>query len=328
MTIAFYDAAEVEALLDYPGCIAAVRSAMIALSSGERPQPLRQIFPVGEGEMWGIMPGDLSALSTFGAKLVSVFRDPQRPGRTRHQGVVVAFDGATGAVSCIADAEPVTKIRTACATAVATDALARTDAEVLAIFGSGVQAEAHLRALPLVRKFREILLWGRTPEKARKLAEQMTGTIGQAVTPVAGAEEAARRADVICTVTSSREPVILGDWVKPGTHLNLVGSSMLGPVEVDTALVAKARYIADYRLGAIGQGAELAVARDAGAVDDSHVVAEIGEVLAGRIAGRENDEQVTIYKSLGHVAQDLAAADYLQWRASGSRKASYSTAGT
>jgi ornithine cyclodeaminase len=314
MTIAFYDAAQVEALLDYPGCIAAMRAAMIALSSGERPQPLRQIWPVGDGEMWGIMPGDLSALSTFGAKLVSVFHDPDRPGRTRHQGVVIAFDGVTGAVSCIADAEPITKIRTACATAAATDALARADADVLAIFGGGVQAEAHLRALPLVRKFREILLWGRSPEKARALAEAMSGLIGQPITSIADGADAARRADVICTVTSSPEPVLFDDWVKPGTHINLVGSSMLGPVEVDSALVARARYVADYRPGALAQGAELAAARAAGAIDDGYAVLEIGEVLAGRIAGRESDDQVTVYKSLGHVAQDLAAADYLQRR--------------
>ncbi len=315
MTIAFYDAAKVEELLDYPGCIEAMRRAMIALSSGERLQPLRQIFTVGKDEMFGTMPGELAALSTFGAKLVSVFGDPNRPGRTRHQGVVVAYDGVTGAVSCIADAEPVTMIRTACATAVATDALARRDAAVLAIFGTGVQAEAHLCALPSVRPFGEILLWGRSAEKTRELAERMSRRCGQAIVPIADRQEAAERADVICTVTSSAEPVVLGEWVKNGTHVNLVGSSYLGPVEVDTALVAKARYVADYRPGVLAQAAELAVAREAGVIDDSHVIGEIGEVLAGRIRGRENDEQVTIYKSLGHVAQDLAAADYLQRRA-------------
>jgi ornithine cyclodeaminase len=314
MTIAFYDAEQVHALLDYPGCIEAVRQAMIALSSGERAQPLRQIFTVGDNEMFGTMPGELKALSTFGAKLVSVFGDPERPGRSRHQGIVVAYDGVTGAVSCIADAEPITQIRTGCATAVATDALARADAEVLAIFGTGIQAEAHLRAVPLVRKFREILLWGRSPERTRAFAERMGQEIGQAITPVLDAEEAARRADVICTVTSSSEPVLLGDWVRPGTHINLVGSSLLGPVEVDSALVAKARYFADYRAGVLAQAAELAVARYAGLVDDSHVVGEIGEVLAGSISGRENASQVTIYKSLGHVVQDLAAAAYLQRR--------------
>ena len=312
MTIAFYDAAQVEALLDYPGCIDAMRRAMIALSTGERAQPLRQIWPVGDGQMWGIMPGDLTALSTFGAKLVSVFADPERPGCTRHQGVVVAFDGETGAISCIADAEPITKIRTACATAVATDALARKDAAVLAIFGTGVQAEAHLHALPLVRPFREILLWGRSADKTQLFAEQMSEKIGQPVTAVLNGREAAAAAAVICTVSSSREPVLLADWVRPGTHINLVGSSMLGPVEVDSALVAKARYVADYRPGVLAQGSELAVARDAGLVDDSHVIAEIGEVLAGRVRARENDQQITIYKSLGHVAQDLAAAAYLR----------------
>ena len=314
MTIAFYDAELVEELLDYPGCIEAVRQAMIALSSGERPQPLRQIFTVGDEQMFGTMPGELQALSTFGAKLVSVFGDPERPGRSRHQGIVVAYDGKTGAVSCIADAERITQIRTGCASAVATDALARKDAEVLAIFGTGIQAEAHLRAVPLVRPFREILLWGRSDERTRAFAERMSREIGRAVTPVLDCEEAARRADVICTVTSSREPVVLGDWVRPGTHLNLVGSSYLGPVEVDSALVAKSRYFADYRPGVLAQAAELAVARDAGLVDDKHVVGEIGEVLAGRIAGRENDGQITIYKSLGHVAQDLAAAAYLHER--------------
>jgi len=315
MTITFYDAVSVEQLLDYPGCIEAVRRAMIALSTGAGPQPLRQIWPVGDG-VWGIMPGELAALSTFGAKLVSVFADPDRPGCTRHQGVVVAYDGKTGAVSCIADAEPVTRIRTGCASAVATDALARKDAEVLAIFGTGVQADAHLHALPLVRDFREILLWGRSKEKTRRFAEQMSEELGRAITPVSDARAAASRADVICTVSSSPEPILLGEWVKPGTHVNLVGSSYVGPVEVDSALVAMARYIADYRPGVLAQAAELAVARDAGFVDDSHVVGEIGEVLSGRIPGRQNDEQITIYKSLGHVAQDLASAAYLKERAS------------
>ena len=314
MTIRFFDAVQVEELLDYPGCINSMRRAMIALSSGERPQPLRQVFSVGKNEMFGTMPGELAAFSTFGAKLVSVFGDPDRPGCTRHQGVVVAYDGKTGAVSCIADAEPVTKIRTGCASAVATDALARDDAEVLAIFGTGVQAQSHLIALPLVRPFRELLLWGRSTDKTSQFAEMMSSELGRTVTAVCDGREAAARADVICTVTSSAEPVLLSEWVKPGTHINLVGSSYLGPVEVDNALVARARYVADYRPGVLAQAAELAAARDACIVDDTHVIGEIGDVLAGRIRGREDDRQITIYKSLGHVAQDLAAAVYLYGR--------------
>ena len=282
MTISFYDAAQVEALLDYPGCIEAVRRAMMALSSGERPQPLRQIFTVGNNEMVGTMPGELAALSTFGAKLV--FGDPDRPGRTRHQGVVVAYDGETGAVSVIADAEPVTMIRTGCASAVATDALARADAEVLAIFGTGVQAQSHLRALPLVRRFREILLWGRSADKTRDFARKMSGELGQEIAAVSDGREAAARADVICTVTSSAEPVVFAEWVKPGTHINLVGSSYLGPVEVDTELVANARYFADYRPGVLAQAAELAVARDAGVIDGGPVLGAMCSPAASRVA--------------------------------------------
>jgi ornithine cyclodeaminase len=218
-------------------------------------------------------------------------------------------------VTCIADAEPITKIRTACATAAATDALGRADAEVLAIYGTGMQAESHLHAVPLVRQFREILLWGQSVEKARELAERMSREIGREITPLDDGREAAARADVICTVTSSADPILLGEWVKPGTHVNLVGSSYLGPVEVDSALVAKSRYVADYRPGVLAQSAELAVARDAGMVDDSHVIGEIGDVFSGRLQARESDSQVTIYKSLGHVVQDLAATAYLHEKA-------------
>ncbi len=311
----FYDAAQVEALLDLPGCTAAMRAAMIALSTGGRDQPLRQIVALGDGAMFGVMPGDLAAMNGFGAKLVSVFADPARPGRSRHVGVVVAFDLRTGAITCLADAEAITTIRTACATAAATDALARPDARVLAVFGAGTQAASHLRALAPVRPWTDILLWSRAPEQARALAARSSEELGIPVTAVADAAEAAERADVICTVTGAREPILSGDWVRPGTHVNLVGSSHLGPVEVDSTLVRRARYIADYRPGVLAQASELAVARTAGIVDDDHVVAEIGQVFAGLCAGRESPGQVTLYKSLGHVVQDLAAAAYVHARA-------------
>lgn len=315
MTIAFYDAAAVARWLDYPGCIAAMREAMAALSTGNRAQPLRQIIPLGEGQAFAVMPGGLEGPIGFGAKLISVFAEPGQPGRSRHQGLVVAYDPASGAVRCAADAEAVTAIRTACATAAATDVLARTDARTLAIFGTGLQAEHHLRAVPLVRRFERILLWGRSDTAAAALAARMEAELGLPIEPASDGRAAAKAADVICTVTGSPVPVVLGAWVRPGTHVNLVGSSHLGPVEVDAALVAAGRYIADYRAGALAQGAELALARAAGLVDDSHVVAEIGEVFAGRVAGRRDAEEITLYKSLGHVAQDLAAARYIHARA-------------
>lgn len=317
MGVPFYDARAVAEHLDYPGCIAEMRSAMAALSISDRAQPLRQIVALREGAAFGLMPGDLSAWGSFGAKLISVFHDPENPRRSRHRGVVVAFDAASGELICLADAEPVTAIRTACATAAATDALARADSQVLAIFGTGLQAETHLRAVRLVRPFAELIVWGRSPDG---FASRMSAELGVPVVPVADAREAAARADVICTVSGSREPILLGEWVRPGTHVNLVGSSALGPVEVDTALVAAARYIADYRPGVLSQASEFVLARSVGAVTDDHVVGEIGDIFAGRLAGRQYSGQVTLYKSLGHIVQDLAAAAYIHARASGRLK--------
>lgn len=305
----YYDGGQVAKLLDYRGCIAAVREAMIDLSMSGRPQPLRQVVGLADDKQFGVMPGDLA--DTFGAKLVSVFGDSDQPGRSRHRGVIVAFAKDTGEVEYLADAETVTSIRTACATAAATDALALPEADVLAIFGTGLQAETHMRAIGLVRPLRRILLWGRSNTRAQALADRMTGELGLPVEVRADGREAAAEARIICTVSSATLPILLREWVRPGTHVNLVGSSYLGPVEVDSALVAASRYIADHRPSALVQAAELSVAREAGVIDDSHVVGEIGEVFAGAIQGRQSPDEITLYKSLGHVVQDLAAAGYL-----------------
>jgi ornithine cyclodeaminase len=264
--------------------------------------------------MFGVMPGGSAGPNGFGAKVVSVFADPAH-GHSRHQGLVLAFDPATGAIAAVADAETITGLRTACATAAATDALARADARTLAVFGTGLQAETHVRALALVRRFDQVRLWGRSPAKAQALATRLGKMLDLDVVAVADGREAAQ-SDVICTVSGAAEPILLGAWLRPGTHVNLVGSSLLGPVEADSDLVAMARYIADYRPGALAQASEFAVAREAGRIDDSHLVAEIGEVFAGRVTGRQNEAEITVYKSLGHVVQDLAATRYVHDRAS------------
>lgn len=307
----FYDSAAVERLLDFPGCIEEMRRAMTALSAVDGVQPLRQIIDLGENRLFGVMPGRYLYSGSFGAKLVSVFHDSSQCGRSRHQGVVVVYEAGTGAIECIVDAEEITRIRTACASAASTEALARTDSEVLAVLGTGTQGEAHIRALVHVRPFKKILLWGRSPASAKDLAARMARDLGIDVEAVSSAEAAARGADVICTVSSSMEPILFGEWVRPGTHINIVGSSFLGPVEVDSALVAAGRYIADYRPSVLAQAGELDVARTAGIVGDDHVVGEIGEVFAGRLEGRQRSDQITLYKSLGNVIQDLAAAKYV-----------------
>jgi len=314
---AVYGADDVSRLLDYDGCIRVVRDAMAALTADGGEQPLRSILRIAPDQVWGVMPGALPAPGAFGTKIVTVFADPAHPGRSRHQGVVVVFDRNTGAVRCVAEAGAVTRIRTAAASAVATDALAREDAKRLAIFGCGAEAETHLHAIARVRRLEDVVVWGRSAESAQRFATRMAGATGLAVRAVADARRAAESADVICTVTSASTPILFGAWVRPGTHVNVVGSSHPGPVEIDSELVVASRYVADSRRSALAAAAEFLVAKQAGLVDDTHIVAEIGEVLLGRVVGRRSPGDITLYKSLGHIVQDLAATEYLHARASG-----------
>jgi ornithine cyclodeaminase len=316
MAIRVYEAEQVRASLDYPGCIDAVRRAMAAFSASGADQPLRQIVALGRERLFGLMPGTQPEAPGFGAKLISVFADPARAGRAEHKGVVVLFEGESGDVACIADAGAVTEIRTAAASAVATDILARADARTLAIFGTGAQAESHIRALSLVRRFEDIAIWGRDFDRTVALVERLKAETGLPIRAEPDPREAAR-ADVICTVTGAQEPILFGAWVRPGTHVNAVGSSHPGPVEVDHALVLASRYIADSRRSALVAAAEFLDAKAAGLIDDDHIVAEIGEVLLGNIPGRTAPDQITLYKSLGHVVQDLAAAAYIHAKAGG-----------
>jgi ornithine cyclodeaminase len=314
-----YHAADVVRWLDYPGCIEVVQRAMAALSADDRPQPLRSIFEIEPGRLFGLMPGRAAGAPAFGVKLISVFHDPERGGRSLHQGVVALFESQTGSLLCVADAHELTKIRTACASAVATRALARADAKTLAIFGCGTQAESHLEALLLVWPFERILVWGRTPEKTREFAAAMTGRFQRDIEVATDPRATALAADVICTVTAAAEPVLWRDAVRPGTHINAVGSSHAGPVEIDPELVAASRYYADYRPSALAAAAEFLRARELGLVGDDHIRGEIGAVLNGTVAGRGDGEQITLYKSLGHIVQDLAAALYIHQQAGRAR---------
>jgi ornithine cyclodeaminase/alanine dehydrogenase-like protein (mu-crystallin family) len=282
---------------------------MIAFSRGETRQLLRSIIPLADGRLFGVMPGAMGATrAPFGAKLISVFPENFALGIQSHQGLVILFDPENGVPVCIVHAGEVTAIRTAAASAVATDVLARKDARRLAILGYGEQAATHVRAISKVRKLESITIWGRSPGRARVFAERMQAELALSVTSSETVKEAVAEADLICTVTSAAEPILKGAWVRPGTHLNLVGSSHAGPAEVDNDLVVRSRFIADSREGVLAQGAEFRRAKAAGLIGDDHIVAEIGQVLAGDVAGRRSAEEITVYKSLGHVVQDLATA--------------------
>ncbi|MGO8794799.1 MAG: ornithine cyclodeaminase family protein [Candidatus Sulfotelmatobacter sp.] len=304
----FIDREEVARRLSYEVCIPIVREAMKAFSKGETIQLLRSIMPLAEGRMFGIMPGAMGPHAPFGAKLISIFPENVSQGGQSHQGLVVLFDPRSGAPVCVVHAGEITAIRTAAASAVATDELARKDARHLAILGSGEQAATHARAITKVRNLEAITIWGRSAERTRAVVERLQSELALPIKGAALVEEAVAKADIICTITSSAEPILKGAWVRPGTHLNLVGSSHAGPTEVDNDLVVRSRFIADSRAGVLAQGAEFLRAKAAGLIGDDHIVAEIGQVLAGEIPGRRFADEITVYKSLGHVVQDLATA--------------------
>jgi ornithine cyclodeaminase len=301
------NAAEVEALFPMDAAIAAMKSAMMQVSSGETLLPLRQflVMPgLGDGPSPGkmaVMPGYIARPPRFGLKTVSKFSNAAQS----HVGTVQLYDAADGQLLAIIEGGTLTAIRTAAASALATDVLARAESETLAILGTGEQARRHGEAMAAVRPIRRIRIWGRDRAKAEALAE----SLGPHASAAASVREAVADADIVCTTTPAAQPILLGADVRAGTHVNLVGSAIPTAAEVDPALVAMSRFYGDYEPATRAQGGEWRAALAAGVVGEDHLLGEIGSVLLGRLEGRRAADEVTVYKSLGVTAQDLAAAD-------------------
>ena len=304
MSLLVIDRETVRELLPYEACIPLMREAMIALSAGRTQQLLRQIIDLGDDALFGIIPG--ASEQTFGAKLIGV-SPPSAEGVQSHRGVVVLFDAGSGAPVAALHAGEVTAIRTAAASAAATDVLALPDARRVAILGTGEQALSHAVAMTKVRPVSELAIWGRNPVRAAGAAQRLAGELDIPVRTATTVEAAVSEVDIICTTTGAAQPILESRWVADGTHINLVGSSRAGPREIDDALVVRSRFIADHREGVLRQGAEYLHARDAGLISEDHVLAEIGQVMAGERPGRTDPADVTLYKSLGAIVQDLAA---------------------
>ncbi len=302
---------EVRRHLNFELCIPAVRRAMIDLSAELTRQTLRQIVPIPDRGVFGVMQGALPEPAGFGAKVLSVFPGNVAKGEPSHQGLVILFDPESGSPLAAVNASAITAIRTAAASAAATDALARPDAECLAILGSGEQAMLHAEAICTVRPVREIRVWGRTSERAAFAAQALQKRLGRSVSVEPTVAKAVAGADIICTTTAAQHPILFSKNVAAGAHVNVVGSSYVGPSEVDTALVARARFFADHRASVLTQGAEFLNAKAEQLIDDDHVLGEIGAVFEGRLQGRIGSDEVTLYKSLGNIVQDLAAAELL-----------------
>ncbi len=306
--------ADVRRLLPMQDCIPVIENAMREVSRGGAQLPLRiGCVPPGTPNILAVMPGYLEEPASIGAKVIAVYPANAQRGLSSHMGVVVLFDAHQGVPLAIIDAASITGLRTAAATAVATNALAADSACDLAIIGTGEQAAAHLHAISLVRELRSVRVWGRSKEKAYAFADRETAPGIPRIEVYGTVRDALLGADLVCTTTSAREPIVEGAWIAQGAHVNLVGASSAAAREVDDALVLRSSFFVDFRDSALAQAGELLGAMGANAA--KHIRGEIGEVLNGTVPGRSDEFEVTVYKSLGIAAQDLAAAHAIYQRA-------------
>ena len=308
MTVRVLDEAEVRRLLPMHECIELMTDALAALARGELYNPLRFVVrPPDEPSLLGLMPAHRSGPNAvYALKTVAIFPGNSARGLDSHQGFVALFDGVTGETRTLMNAGAITAVRTAAVSGVATRALAREDTRKLAILGAGVQARSHLEAMRAVREFEHVVVWSRTPGRAAEL---------DGVEEAATAEAAVRDADVIVTATSAREPVLEHGWLKPGVHINAVGSSIPSTRELDTETVAAAALFVDRRESTINEAGDYLFPLREGALGEAHIRGELGDVLIGAADGRRSADELTIFKSLGLAVEDLAAAEHILARA-------------
>ncbi len=312
MAVRILSQAEVTALLPMEECIEVMEAALRTLADGGAQLPLRSVLRLPEAKgLFGVMPARLADPATLGLKAIAVFPGNEGTALDSHQGVVILFDPETGAPIAVLDASSITAIRTAAVSGVASRALARDDAGDLALLGSGVQARTHLAAMRAVRRLRRVRAFGPNAERLAGFVRWAREHLAIEVEPVQNPRAAVSGADLICTVTASPTPVVEGDWVGEGAHINAVGSSIPTSRELDTRTVARGRLIVDRVESARNEAGDFLIPRAEGAITDAHILGELGEVLVGRVVGRASASDITIFKSLGLAIEDLAAAHHV-----------------
>ena len=302
---------DVRRLLDMKSCIEAMTEVLASLARGELYNPLRSIArPPDAGTLLGLMPAYRAGPSSAYAlkEIVIVPTNPSR-GLDTHMGGVLLHDGETGELVAIMNASPITEIRTAAVSAVATRALARPDAQRVAILGAGAQARGHVNAMRAVLDDPEIRIWARRLEAAEELAGEVGGTVSPSV------DAALFGAEVVCTTTGSTEPIVEKRWLARGAHVNAVGSCFPTTRELDTETVAHSSFFTDRRESCLNEAGDYILAAAEGAIGPDHIKAELGEVLAGMHPGREHEDELTVFESLGIAVEDLASAELVVRRA-------------
>jgi ornithine cyclodeaminase/alanine dehydrogenase-like protein (mu-crystallin family) len=316
MQIRVIDGSTVRRLLSMEDCLSTTRQAMILAGNGQATQPIRSAMYVpGQANLLGMMPGFVDDPRRLGIKVTTVYPSNFGTGLGSHQGMICLFDPSSGSPVGLVEGGSVTALRTGAASAVATDVLARSDATSVGIYGYGEQAASHLEAIALTRRLDYALVWGRSKEKAEAFAREQSRLRDLEVRVAGSCEAVASSCDILCTVTAAREPFLEGRWLRAGVHLNVVGSSIPTTSEIDVEAVVRSRFFSDFTPSALALAGDFKRARDEGAVDESHLIGCIGDVLSGRALGRVSRDDITLFKSLGMISEDLVAADFVLRRA-------------
>ena len=316
MPVLILSRSDIAQLLPMRECIDVMADALSALTRGDAILPLRQVLRLPDGKSaFAVMPAYLGQPKAVGAKVITVFPDNHGTSFDSHQGAVLLFEAEHGSLAAVMDASSITAIRTAAVSGLATRLLARDDATELAILGTGVQARTHLQAVLAVRRVHRVRVWSRSRKAVHAFADGESRRQDVQVEPASSARAAVEGADIVCTVTASREPVLAGEWLGNGAHVNAVGASLPFARELDSAAIARSRLYVDRRESALNEAGDFLIPRREGAVGDDHIVGELGEVLLGRVPGRRTGEEVTVFKSLGLAVEDVAAAAYVYERA-------------
>jgi ornithine cyclodeaminase len=316
MKVLMINQAEVRQLLLMNECVDVMAEALKTLARGEAILPLRPVLwlPEKVGAL-GMMPSYLGDIQAMGLKVVSVFPGNHGTEYDSHMGAVMLFETKHGQLLAIVDASEITAIRTAGVSGVATRLLAREDAHHLAILGSGVQARTHLEAMLHARHIDSVRVWSRSTDHAKHFAERTSQRHNITVKFAPTVEEAVTGADIICTTTAAPEPILKGDWIATGTHINAVGSSVSFTRELDTPAVVKSRLFVDRRESTVNEAGDFLFPKKEGAITDDHILGEIGEILLGKVKGRGGADEITLFKSLGLAVEDLAAANHVYKKA-------------
>jgi ornithine cyclodeaminase/alanine dehydrogenase len=302
---------DVASVLTMEDCLAAVENAFGELARGKAVMPQRAVIKVEEhGGLFLGMPafigGDLNAL---GLKVVTVYPDnPAKHGLPTTLGTLLLCDPSTGKAVAIMDAGYLTAVRTGAASGVATKYLARDDAKTCLVFGAGVQARKQLEAMKAVRPLETAWVVDIATEPRDRFVEEMGEALGIEVLPADDVEPAVREADIIVTASSSQTPLFDGEWLQPGTHVNNIGSHSPGARELDTRTVKRSKFVADLKEANLAEAGDILIPIEEGAVDEGHIFASLGEIVVGDKPGRENDEEITVFKSCGLAIQDVSTA--------------------